>query len=79
MFIMAAMLLIWIRIKAGSFGTMLSPALVGLMLASGRPTPWPFIVGGGLKITYDLTLLYGFGREGAGQSATSPGASATAR
>src|SRR5262249_42637869 len=44
-----------------SLGTMLSPALVGMMFASGTATALPFLLAGGLKIVYDLTLLGMFG------------------
>ena len=61
-----------------SLGTMLSPVLVGLMFASGKATPLPFICAGGLKIVYDLTLLAMFGREapGALEKAVEPAPSA---
>jgi MFS family permease len=45
-----------------SIGTMISPALVGWMLAGGEATPLPFLLAGGLKIAYDLALLAQFGR-----------------
>ena len=45
-----------------SCGTMLAPALAGIMLASPKTLSLPFFVAGGLKIVYDLTLLAMFRR-----------------
>jgi MFS family permease len=60
-----------------SLGTMLSPVLVGLMFASARTTPLPFLAAGGLKIVYDLALLATFGRDPArgsvGRASRTPG------
>lgn len=51
-----------------SLGTMISPAILGWMLAAGKATPLPFLFAGGLKIVYDLTLLAMFGRHSEGPS-----------
>lgn len=49
-----------------SCGTMLAPVLAGAMFASGGATAWPWVIAGGLKIIYDLTLLGMFRRGGVG-------------
>jgi predicted MFS family arabinose efflux permease len=47
-----------------SCGTMLAPLLAGLMFASPRSASLPFLLAGGLKIVYDLTLLAMFREAG---------------
>lgn len=42
-----------------SLATAAAPALSGMLLATGHTT-WPLILGGGLKIIYDLLLLWMF-------------------
>jgi hypothetical protein len=44
-----------------SLASALSPALAGL-LYSASPFAWPLVIGGGLKIGYDLALLALFSR-----------------
>ena len=44
-----------------SLAAALSPALAGLMLGAAS-FPWPLLIGGGLKIVYDLLLLAQFQR-----------------
>ena len=50
-----------------SLGTMVSPALAGLLFAAASASAIPFLLAGGLKIVYDLALLAMFGRDTAGK------------
>ena len=45
---------------ARSIGASLSPALAGLLLANAAFISVPFLLAGGLKIVYDLSLYYSF-------------------
>lgn len=44
-----------------SLAAALSPALAGALF-SAAVFPWPLLIGGGLKVTYDLLLLWQFAR-----------------
>jgi MFS family permease len=44
-----------------SLAAALSPALAGLLF-SVSPFAWPLVIGGGLKVSYDLLLLWRFRR-----------------
>jgi hypothetical protein len=44
-----------------SLASALSPALAGLLLGAAS-FPWPLLIGGSLKIVYDMLLLAQFRR-----------------
>jgi MFS family permease len=45
---------------ARTMGAAIAPVLAGPMLASARMMGWPFLIGGGVKIVYDLLLYRSF-------------------
>ena len=45
---------------ARTMGAAIAPVLAGPMLASARMMGWPFLIGGGVKIIYDLLLYRSF-------------------
>ncbi|HEV8290410.1 MAG TPA: MFS transporter [Tepidisphaeraceae bacterium] len=47
---------------ARTLGAAIAPVLAGPMLASARMMGWPFLIGGGVKIVYDLLLYRSFSK-----------------
>jgi MFS family permease len=47
---------------ARTLGAAIAPVLAGPMLASAKLMGWPFLIGGGVKIIYDLLLYRSFSK-----------------